>query len=71
MTKSNKKTFVQIIKEYREKRGISQMELCKHVDTYQEGLSRIETGKQNIDIMMALRVMRHLNIPKEELDNLG
>lgn len=55
------------IKEFREKLGISQVELAASIGTYQERLGRIERSEQKMDLDTLIKVTAALNCNASDL----
>lgn len=62
-----KEQMVNFIKEYRQKRKMSQSELASRVGVRRETIGRLEKGKYNPSLKLALDISRELCTKVEDL----
>ena len=55
------------IKEFREKRGITQEALAKKVDVTRQTILFLEKGKYNPSLRLAYKIARQLNVKIEDI----
>ncbi len=59
------------LREYREKTGITQNEMCRKLGMKQGNYSRLEKGEQDIKISMLLTICNELNLSADWLLGIG
>jgi len=59
-------TIGEMIKEFRLEKGIKQTELAKEVGITKEWLCAIETGKKQISVKLAYKIVNYLPLTPEE-----
>ena len=59
--------FVCNLKKYRQLKGLTQEQLAEVVGVRRETIMRLEAGKYNPSLKLALDLSRTVNIPIEEL----
>ena len=60
-------TFISNLKKYRQFNELTQEELAKKVNVRRETLARLENGKYNPSLELAVRISKELNTPIEKL----
>lgn len=59
--------FISRLKEYRLKAGLTQEELAQRVNVRRETVLRLEAGKYNPSLKLALDISRAVGAPVEEI----
>ena len=68
MTESSKNNIAKIVKQLREKTGLSQEKLARLADVSNNTIINIEAGKQNNPTIETLKkIAKALNVPIEDL----
>lgn len=60
-------TFISNLKKYRQFNELTQEELAKTVNVRRETIARLENGKYNPSLELAVRISKELNTPIEKL----
>ncbi|MBN9647632.1 MULTISPECIES: helix-turn-helix transcriptional regulator [Terrisporobacter] len=60
-------TFISNLKKYRQFNELTQEELAKKVNVRRETIARLENGKYNPSLELAVRISKELNTPIEKL----
>ena len=59
--------FISNLKKYRQFNELTQEELAKKVNVRRETIARLENGKYNPSLELAVRISKELNTPIEKL----
>lgn len=59
--------FICILKKYRLLKGLTQEQLAEMVDVRRETIMRLEAGKYNPSLKLAIDISKAVNTPIEEL----
>lgn len=59
--------FISNLKEYRQAAGLSQDELAAIVDVRRETINRLEAGRYNPSLGLAIAIARAVNAPLEDI----
>lgn len=59
--------FISNLKKYRQFNELTQEELANKVNVRRETIARLENGKYNPSLELAVRISNELNIPIEKL----
>ncbi len=59
--------FTSYIKEYRQQVGLTQEELSMRVNVRRETIVRLEAGRYNPSLKLAIDLSKELNVPIEKL----
>ncbi|NLM24798.1 MAG: helix-turn-helix transcriptional regulator [Firmicutes bacterium] len=59
--------FICNLKKYRQLAGMTQEELASKVNVRRETIIRLEAGKYNPSLKLAIDISRAINVPIEEL----
>lgn len=59
--------FISYLKEYRTKAGLTQEELANKVSVRRETIIRLEAGKYNPSLKLAIDISRALKTPVEDI----
>ena len=54
--------FGKYVKDARVSKGILQMDICRYVGLSQGYYSQIESGTRNVDLQVAFKICRYLNL---------
>ncbi len=65
------KTLKVKVKEFRDKKGLTQSELAKRVGVRRETVVFLEQGKYNPSLMLALKIAEELRVPINKLFSLS
>lgn len=60
--KKENEIFVQLLIEFRNKKGLLQTDLAKKLNVHQSFISKIETGQRRVDIVELKEICKQLNI---------
>lgn len=60
----------EIIKEIRQKRGISQKELADRVGLTQQAIALLENNKRKLEFDIFLKILDSMNVSQQELSNI-
>lgn len=60
------KTFISLIKEYREQKSITQDDVAEYLNTQQTMISKMERGERRIDVLEFWKICKFLEIPVDE-----
>jgi transcriptional regulator with XRE-family HTH domain len=65
-----KMEFNNLVKKYRNKKGMGLREFAKYLEISPSYLCKIESGERGLSIPLKLKLQKKTNIPKKVLDKL-